>query len=270
MSQVSNKITQKRFTGFLQTPTLWAHKKINGISQFDLEKHTFKLTSDFDENLRLGKYVEQFVFEVLSKDSSISFLKSNIQIQKGKQTLGEIDCLLIRNEKPIHLEVSYKFYVVDFSRGGNEIDYCVGPNNRDSLIEKLERLQNHQLPLLFKEDTQSYLDGFNVNECEQQVLFKGQLYLPWNQKEYRLSILNQDCIAGFYITSKEFLLFKNDKFFIPNKKDWLIRPYSEVSWLNFEQIQVEIKHFHSKNYSPMCWIKKRNGELLKVFVIWWK
>jgi len=62
--------------------------------------------------------------------------------------VGELDCLILRDKKPIHLEVIYKFYLYDASVGDTEIAHFIGPNRKDSLIEKLTKLQEKQLPIL--------------------------------------------------------------------------------------------------------------------------
>lgn len=263
--------TQGRYEGFLKTSNLWKGDTVKGIQQFDLPITPNKFSSKITGNLRLGKYIEQFVFFSLQQQQHITELQENIQIQKGKQTLGEIDCLFVANEKPIHLEISYKFYVVDFGRGTNEIEHCIGPNNRDSLVEKLTRIEEHQLPLLFLEETQEQLKSlsFDFQNCDQLVLFKCQLFLPLSHLDYQFETLNQDCISGIYLRNKELKKFSNCKFFIPDKKDWLISPSVDVDWLNFKEIKNEIKRFHEKKYSPLCWIKHPNGQITKAFVIWW-
>ncbi len=271
MQMDRDRKTQRRYEGFMNTPNLWNDDVVKGIHQFELSKSSNKFTSDILDNLRLGKYIEQFVFYVLQQDKNIRQLKENIQIQKGKQTLGEIDCLFLENDQPIHLEISYKFYVVDFSRGTNEVEHCIGPNNRDSLVEKLTRIKDHQLPLLFREETQEYLDAlnFNIKNCTQQVLFKCQLYLPLSHLDHQFENLNQDCVAGIYLRNNELDKFSSCKYFIPDKKDWLINPIVDVDWLNFKEVKKEIKRFHEKKYSPLCWMKHPNGEIVKAFVIWW-
>lgn len=263
--------TQRRYEGFIATPNLWKDDVVKGIHQFNLLRPTPKIDAEILDHLRLGKYIEQFVFYMLQQDTNISRLHKNIQIQKEKQTLGEIDCLFVKGGVPIHLEISYKFYLVDFNRGDHEIDFCIGPNNRDSLVEKLIRIEQHQLPLLFKNETREILRqiNFNPSECEQKVLFRCQLFLPLEHRDYRFKILNNKCICGFYIPYHRLSTFSNSKFFIPNKKDWLLAPHTDVSWLSYTSARSKIKEYHEKKFSPLCWIKKPNGQINKVFVLWW-
>ena len=95
----------------------------------------------------------------------------------------------------------------------------------------------------------------------------------FNQAKYIersiLSVLNQDCISGFYINQKELNHFKDCKFFIPIKKDWIVIPHKNVSWFNFEEFSTISEDYFQRKSSPLCWLKKQNGELVKIFLVWW-
>jgi len=237
---------QKRYEGFIKTPCLWKNDVVFNLHQFKINSKSDKIDIPIDENLRLGKYVERLVAFELGKQNDISILCENIQIQNKKITLGEIDCLLLRNNKPIHLEIIYKFYLYDASVGNSEIDHFIGPNKKDSLIEKLTKLKEKQLPLLYSDACKPFLDTFNlsVEAVTQYVYFKAQLFMPLSDEHVKLKTLNPDCIAGFYINPSEFHKLLDCKFYIPDKKDWLILPHTHVHWLNFEVF----KNGYSKFY----------------------
>ena len=143
------KNIQKRYDGFLQTACLWEDRDVFDMQQFELPFKSSKINSKILEEPRLGKYVERFVSFELTQDASIEIISENIQIQREKITIGELDCILLKNGKPIHLEIIYKFYLYDASVGKNEIEHFIGPNRKDALIEKLTKLKEKQLPLLF-------------------------------------------------------------------------------------------------------------------------
>ncbi|MGB5418830.1 DUF1853 family protein [Algibacter sp.] len=262
---------QKRYEGFLKTPCLWKDDAVYKLQQFEISSDSDKIEFDFDENLRLGKYVERLVSFELAQQNNISVLAENIQIQKGKTTLGEIDCLLLKNNKPIHLEVIYKFYLYDATVGENEIDHFIGPNRKDSLIEKLTKLKDKQLPLLYHDVCKPYLDALNLKaeNINQQVYFKAQLFLPFSNQNIELKTLNKDCIAGFYIKQTELHQFEDCKFYIPSKIDWLVLPHTNVNWLNFNAFILATHHYFEEKYSALCWVKFKNGELKKLFLVWW-
>ena len=262
---------QKRYEGFLKTPFLWLNDAVFNLHQFEIDSKSDKIEIALDENLRLGKYVEQLVTFELSQQNNISVLDENIQIQDGKMTLGELDCLLLRNNEPIHLEIIYKFYLYDASVGKTEIEHFIGPNRKDSLLEKLTKLKEKQLPLLYSEACKPYLEALDLNpeDFTQQVYFKAQLFVPFPDKHIELKTLNSDCIAGFYMNQNELNQFKDCKFYIPQKKDWLILPHSHVNWLSFDAFKTATHDYFEQKFSALCWVKFNSGELKKVFLVWW-
>ena len=262
---------QKRYEGFLKTPCLWKNNAVYNLEQFEITSKLQKIDIDVDENLRLGKYVERLVSFELKQKEDISILAENIQIQHNKITLGELDCLLFKNNKPIHLEIIYKFYLYDNSVGSSEIEHFIGPNKKDSLLEKLTKLKKKQLPLLYSNECLEYLKSINLKaeETEQQVYFKAQLFVPFSNQNIELQKINKDCVVGFYVNQKELEQFTDCKFYIPNKKDWLLIPHQNVNWLNFHQFKENSKEYLERQFSPLCWFKFKNRTIKKVFFVWW-
>ncbi|MBA6155026.1 DUF1853 family protein [Tenacibaculum sp. S7007] len=268
----NSKDIQLQYEGFLKTPFLWHGKGVLDLQQFENKSiKTTSFSSTITQKLRLGKLVERFVSSELQQDSSIKMLSENIQIQEGKRTLGELDCLLLKDKKPIHLEIIYKFYLHDKTVGNSEIEHWIGPNRRDSFIQKLNKLKNKQLPLLYSNQCKPYLEKLNLTakEIEQRVYFKAQLFVPFNDFENEFTLINNDCIRGFYINSKELQQFSECKFYMPNKHNWLIEPHANVTWLNFTEYTNRLDIYIKEENAPLCWIKKPNGELFKFFVTWW-
>ncbi|WP_372937907.1 DUF1853 family protein [Seonamhaeicola sp.] len=262
---------QKRYEGFLKTPVLWQNKSVFNLQQFEIETQFSKIDIEVDETLRLGKYIERFVSFELLQQPDTSIIAENIQIQKDKITLGELDCLLLKNNQPIHLEIIYKFYLFDATVGSTEIEHFIGPNRKDSLIEKLSKLKYKQLPLLYSKACKPYLDylGFNLETISQQVYFKAQLFLPYNNQNIKLKTLNNKCISGCYISINNISKFKDCKFYIPNKKDWLITPHPNVSWLNYIAFSTLALEYLELKYSTLFWLKFKNGIIKKMFLVWW-
>ena len=263
------EIIQKRFDGFLQTNYLWKNQTFYGLKQFEIAQNFIKFNTEINKNLRLGKYIERFVSFQLQQNNSVILNAENVQIQQEKRTLGELDCILQYKETPIHLEIIYKFYLFDTSVGKTEIEHCIGPNRKDTLIEKLTKLKTKQLPLLYTQECKKFLETLNLDskDIEQRVYFKAQIFIPLNKK-VKFKILNSDCITGFYIYKEEIQQFKDCKFYIPIKKDWLIIPHTKVKWQNFDNFFNETLILLENKFSPLCWIKHRNGVLEKFFLVW--
>ncbi|WP_298504396.1 DUF1853 family protein [uncultured Maribacter sp.] len=262
---------QKRYEGFLKTAPLWKGNSVFNLFQIEIHSEPDKISFYINEKLRLGKYVECLVSYELKQQKDISILAENIQIQKDKTTLGELDCLLLKNNTPIHLEIVYKFYLYDSAVGENEIEHCIGPNRKDSLKEKLQKLKNKQLPLLYTIECENYLNKLKMHskDISQQVCFKAQLFVPFSKQNLHLKTLNTDCIVGFYIRQNQLDNFRECKFYIPSKKDWLIIPHTHVKWLNFISFKDISQIYVEKKFSPMCWVKQKNGTIKKMFLVWW-
>ncbi|MDN3665040.1 DUF1853 family protein [Algibacter miyuki] len=261
---------QDRYEGFLKTPCLWKNDAVFGMQQFEIHSESIKMDLEIDDTLRVGKYIERLVSFELKQNSTIKILSENLQIQDEKITLGEIDCLLLKDENPIHLEVIYKFYLYDSSVGVSEIDHFIGPNRKDALIEKLKKLSQKQLPLLYSKACKPYLEHLNLiaSEITQLVYFKAQLFIPLGE-DIMLKTLNQECIAGFYLSRKNIMQFSDCKFYIPKKIDWIIAPHTQVNWLNYNSFLEISQPYLDRQFSPLCWVKLPNGVLQKMFLVWW-
>ena len=269
---LNSKAIQLQYEGFLNTPQLWENNEVFGLQQFELsniKNATFE--GVLQKNQRLGKRVESFLSHQLKQDASIKILVENSQIQNKKITVGELDFLIERTKRPIHLEVIYKFYLYDASVGETELQHWIGPNRRDSLVSKLNKLKDKQLPLLYNSFTKPLLTKLNLKPetIQQQVLFKAQLFVPYQAKNIELKPLNKNCEQGFYIHFNELQQFNRCKFYIPSKINWLQEIQIQTKWQSFEQFSQTIELFLNQKSAPLCWLKHPNGETEKFFVVWW-
>jgi hypothetical protein len=266
------KEIQLQYQGYLNTPNLWFGNAVYNLQQLEYPQiNSASFQEALPKGIRLGKRVEQFVFHELKQLPQVSILSENLQIQKEKQTLGEIDMLLFMDNKPIHLEIIYKFYVYDETVGTTQLDHWIGPNRKDSLVEKLNKLKNKQLPLLYCPETLPYLQNhkLDVNNMTQQVLFKAQLFLPYKTKTPSLDGINTACIMGFYLKQEHLPEFTNCKFYIPNKANWLVKAHAQVTWLTYDAFVSQINPIIEKQTAPLVWIKHPNGQIDTSFMVWW-
>lgn len=262
---------QRNFEGYLNTSLLWKNSEVYDLKQYVLQpQRVQKFEEKVAHNLRLGKLVERFVSHHLTADDSIEILSENIQIQDARITIGELDALLMTTDGPVHLEIIYKFYLYDPDLEESELSHWIGPNRKDSLLQKLDKLKNKQLPLLYHPKTQSYLEnlGLDVTKITQKVLFKAQLFLPLQQKELSFPKMNPECVQGFYIKCTELDLFEDCQFYIPEKMNWLMQVHVDVKWLDHQIFSQDVSVWLNKKLSPLSWMKQ-DGKLHKFFVVWW-
>ncbi|MGI9533069.1 DUF1853 family protein [Lutimonas sp.] len=260
-----------QYQGYAKTAELWTDHLEFGLEQLTIpSKSLLEFNGLIPDNLLLGKRVEQFVISELEQMVKVQILLSNKQIQNGTTTVGEIDCLLMQDGVPIHLEIVFKFYLYDPSIGKNEIEHWIGPNRNDTLKKKLAKLAEKQFPLLHNPYTKPLLNslGIEANKVKQRVCFKAQLFTPYKTKiDYKL--VNKECLRGFYVHHSRMEQFETCEFFIPNKFDWLQDVHNGVDWLPFDTYMKVIRRLIQNNKAPLCWIKFPDGSLQKFFVVWW-
>ena len=258
-----------RYKGFIDTPDLWTGSLLN-LRQFCfIDKNNLGI-NDRTKFMRLGLLTEQFFFKKLKSIPGIRTIAKNLQIIQDNKTVGEIDCLLLKRNMPIHVELVYKFYLFDPAITGNEIDKWIGPNRNDSLNQKIKKLTEKQLPLINHKKTQEIIHslGHNSSSFEQGVSFKAQLFIPQGFDEKKIKLLNRKCIIGAYIRLNEMNEYADHSFYIPQKLDWLIAPHSDVKWLSFKDCISVVQDQHLLKRSVMIWIKSKTS-LKKCFVVFW-
>jgi hypothetical protein len=269
---MNSKEKNLQYLGYTNTPLLWKNRSILDLKQFvTTQIGSLDYSTDPSKKYRLGHLVEQFVFHEFEQNDAIQLLAKNIQIKNTQQTIGELDCILKSDGMPIHLEIIYKFYLYDESVGHSELEHWIGPNRKDSFIEKLSKLKNKQLPLLYKPETEKLLDELHLkaSDIQQKVYFKAQLFVPYQILGKPLRLINNACIAGYYTNYKLLESICDYQFYIPHKLDWLTQPHNAVNWLNYIDGQQEVMRFIDQEKSPLCWLKSPKGILQKVFVTWW-
>ncbi|MGY8916585.1 MAG: DUF1853 family protein [Flavobacteriales bacterium] len=264
-----------KFNAFLQTPPLW-HGNYDGLEQFDFPKVDLDhfQVEPIPDNIRLGHQMEYVFHQLVQHSTRYSINAYNIPIRRDKISLGEIDFILndLEKDKLLHVELTYKFYILDPSFP-NLLQQLIGPNKRDTFYAKKEKIKHHQIPLLHSKDGNQALKDINIDakELEHKVCFKGLVFIPLNLKNQNLTPLNSECIAGYWMTKENFTSYvgNNTQFYIPLKKEWPQNPTLDLNWKSYQDIQGNLDSQLINKNSPMVWLKKSNGELIKIFVVWW-
>ncbi|WP_029655560.1 DUF1853 family protein [Marinobacter daepoensis] len=149
------------------------------LTQWDQNPETLPARLAEDPERRLGHYFER-LYEVLLRDLlGWEIVLQNQQVQAEGRTLGELD-FLVRNSDTgqlEHHEIAIKFYL-GFATGQTRVRWY-GPNARDRLDLKTERLVNHQSRLCQRPETQTLLAGVGVNEpVTPRIFMPGYLFYP--------------------------------------------------------------------------------------------
>ena len=267
-----------QFQGFVETPDIFTASK-NDLKVFTFPKVSISeklildlMKIDHPRNSVLGKRMESFFEIAIDHSERYDLMAANIQIIQEKQTHGELDFLVFdkENSRPLHVELVYKLYVYDPSFP-KEIEKWIGPNRRDSLLQKQDKLRTKQFPLLHKPETEAYLSKMNLSadEIEQQLCFKAQLYTPVNYKPDNETV-NLNGLRGHWYRYEDFLNmnWQENQFFSPKKKYWSCDPKDNSNWISYSELLNEIEFLFEKKKAPLIWMKTKSG-YHRFFIVWW-
>lgn len=200
-------------------------------------------------------------------------IAANIQIKGKTETLGEIDYLVFDNDtiQTLHIELACKFYLYDPDLNESTIDKWIGPNRKDTLKEKLDKLHFKQFPLIKRAETQVTLKKLNIdiNTIGQQLCLKAFLFLRKGLSRNQFSDNYGSCIVGYWIPFSEFISEDDTALYaIPKKKEWLLPVENMEEWMNFSEAQSIIKTHIDIKKSVLIY-RKTNAEITRLFVVWW-
>ncbi|TXC78632.1 DUF1853 family protein [Luteibaculum oceani] len=252
----------KHYKAFLESHSILLKSVIPGCEIFDYQPIAPPKASQIRsfETKKLGYLAEDFFEKYLADSSRYAPIRRNIQIIEQGITLGELDFIIedLPSGNLIHLELAFKFYLWN-PQLGTEFCAWIGPNNKDRLDLKLEHFKTRQIPLGHKQ----------YPELISQFLILGQLYLPWKTDFPFSKTLNPSSLSGFWIKEKDLSTLAAYKFYYVDKLDWFLKPEINVNWKSYEQITALVNEKMNNNKSTLFWIKSPEGNLNKLFVVWW-
>lgn len=129
---------------------------------------------------RLGIYYENLVNLILKSSANLFDIKRNIQVIENKKTLGEYDilCRTMQGQN-LHIECAVKFYLC--TGDGSELSHFEGPNRRDRLDIKWNKLINKQLQLSGTDAGRTSAQALNAAPTQKLLLLQGFLFYPFER-----------------------------------------------------------------------------------------
>ncbi|GAA4276191.1 DUF1853 family protein [Aquimarina mytili] len=273
-------ILKQQYAGFLNSAAIHNFDSFLGLALFDfnviskssLLPNSINLT--ISDNEVLGKRIEHFFEYCVSASQNYQIIAKNIQIFKQKITIGELDFLIkdLIKEEILHIELIYKFYVYDPDIN-EEMHRWIGPNRKDSLLQKIEKLKNKQFPLLYKNETKEVLKELNIelNRVKQQACYLVNLFVPYSLKHETFTYINNDCIIGYWIKFKDFnsKRYTSKQFHIPIKQNWIVNPKYCDTWFSYDDIYKQLHLQYAQKKSPLLWMNNGDGSFERFFVAYW-
>jgi len=275
----------EEYNGFLDSFLLWEIAEESWFSDIplfplreliteckSLNPNTF--TIQLHPNEVLGKRAECFFEYCLIQSKYYKVIAKNIQVFSNKTTIGELDFLLLEktHKSIIHVEMVYKFYLYD-PNFDHELSRWIGPNRKDTLLQKLDKLHQKQFPLINTPEAAITLNelGIAPSDITQQICFIAHLFVPLSLRNIKLAKINPLCIKGFWLTIEEFKdeTYLNYNYYMPTKRYWGVAPKKCTTWFSYDKIIKEVHSQLSKKKSPLLWVKVSEDLYETVFIVWW-
>ncbi len=218
----------------------------------------------------LGKYFESLVEFWLRKSEDKKLLAHNLQVFRGRNTIGEFDFVYrdLNDGKVYHLECAGKFYISHKSSAQHS--NFIGPNAIDNLGRKVNKIINDQIPLGQSTEGREALLIEGVEEIVAPKIFlKGYLFYQADLLLDSLIVLpenaNPDHPKGWWIYSNDidyFLSQRKSKWIIidrMNRISKVISPFEEKVLSNEELVNT-LKSYFSKNTYPLLIAELQENE----------
>lgn len=152
------------------------------------------------QNKRLGKYVEQLLGDYLQQHQEVSNFHKNLILADEGRTLGELDFVFDHKGQRYHWELAFKFYLLHQHQG---MKAFFGPQGRDRLDLKINKLRQHQLPLI----AHPHFDHLRKDHptIQSELYVKGWLFYHLNHKLEvpDLPKLNPEHAKGWWLFEHE-------------------------------------------------------------------
>lgn len=240
---------------------------------FKLKISTPHLSQDFKiPDIILGKQAEAIFEHLIRNSQDYKLLAANTQVQSQKITIGELDYLIqyIETQEYFHVEVACKFYLFDNTIKSEYEGKWIGPNRKDALLDKLNKLKAKQFPLLFRPELAPTLLDLNLkaSQFKQQHYLLTSLYIPHNMNIHTLPQEYQKSVVGTWIFINDLNLKSHFSYAIPTKKQWLLPNDSICNWLNSKEATTQIEESITQKRAVQVY-EKKNNLIKKFFVVWW-
>ena len=226
----------------------------------------------FPKNSVLGMQAEACFEAYINQSQHFKLLFANLQIHGEKETLGELDYIVrnLQSNKVVHIELACKFYLYDAAAGALEEERWIGPNRKDKLYDKLEKVKLKQFPLLRKTETAKKLEELEIEiPTSQQLCLKAFLFLPKKMKSTSFPSNFAQCVVGYWIKHFDFIAEETGALYaIPSKKEWLLPMETIETWHFLSEIKKEIETQIQNKKSPLIY-KKTPHSMERFFVVWW-
>lgn len=229
----------------------------------ELDKNPTKLVEHIKNGNThlLGKYFESLVEFWLRNSIDKKLLAHNLQVFKGRNTIGEFDFVYrdLNTNKVYHFECTGKFYLAHKNIEGHS--NFIGPNSIDNLDRKVLKITNEQIKLCKTDEGKETL---LIEDIEEDVLprifLKGYIFyyadLFFNNAIVPPINANINHPKGWWIFANDvdyFFSGKKNNWVIIERSNWISKVYNpDVSIvLSTSDVIIKLKQYFKKNEYPL-------------------
>ena len=266
--------------GLLAMPTLDISQFIEGVETFDLtflrEVDELKIVDTSSHyRQRLGKQAERILTESLKRSERYRIVASGLNIyDAANRSVGEIDYILrdAVSQELVHVELACKFYTVRQQDAASHSGW-LGPNGRDALEKKIAKMQSHQLPLLYRKETEGLLTQMDLDarEIKQAICFKVCLFyhLDTELPGYSNAFIEDEVQVHrwLYLSEWNKAFDPQTEFYLPHKREWITLAQHHKDWFPAADMLRLVKELHGRGHNPMIWSRDASGETARWFVL---
>lgn len=208
---------------------------------------------------RLGRYAEKLMAFYFAHQGVL--VAHSVQVRAGKNiTIGEFDFLLRIDGRLLHWEFATKFYLLESSGAGDNVDYFVGPNLVDTLGAKMHKIFDRQLLLSQHPAAQIHLPEPVVAA---QALVKGWLFYHDGVPAKRVCGTSAAHCRGFWCALSEMEKLHAEWYAILPRLSWLAPARLPLQQAMNRQAlhQVLAEHFAQDTMPVMVILLQQQGDM---------
>ena len=90
------------------------------------------------------------------------------------------------------------------------------------------------------------------------MCFKANLFYSKNDFNNKFDLINNECKKGSFIKYEDFIesdSFKNYKYYMPHRYDWVSTFNIVDFWLNYDEVIKMVNTYYNLKKSPLLWLK---------------
>jgi len=201
---------------------------------------------------KVGLLFESLVLYWLEHGSRFTVLGQNVPVKNDERTLGAYDLVVQRADGRVeHWELAIKFYLQ--KHADSAWDAWVGPNARDRLDLKLNKMLLHQLPLSNTGPGRHALRDLGVvGPVKRRAFIKGMFFTPWQEADPIMPMgADPRQTHGVYVRQSELAAYVDG---FPRSR-WIQR--QKPHWM-----APAVSHF-PPGFSTDEWLTYYNGDPIK-------